>query len=304
LSGCLWVAALVIAPSFALAQAKPIKEQAVYLKVPHGAFQDKVSVWSGSSLFGTVEPVADGAAVNGKADWRLAAFPPLTEYKVKKIKTKATAGGMPSGPAEVELEGPFLKLKLSFPKGDTARLFPLIFADESDMEAYREETYRLLASKFFDGTPLAALTEEQKRALCRFADVTAKGTKMGAVTYKDNLYLLVDLGSDTNVYNDLKLNQAQRVAYVINERLLTVLKAFAMPVKDTKEVYGLKLEMVIPHRSFLRETAIPELDRLEIYAPAELVRKFSDADITSQQFIDGCVVIVENNRISVPLSSS
>lgn len=293
-------------PALLVAQAKPIKGVTIYLKVPYSALQKKVATWVGhDSLVGVVEPSADAAAVNGETDWRLAAFPPLTQYKVKKVKVKAMSGTMPSGPAEVEVEsGSSLNIKLSFPKGDTAKLFPLIFAAEGEVEAYRAETYKLLASKFFDGTPLAGLSDAQKHALCVFANVTANGTKMGSVTYKDNLYLLVDLGLDTSVYNDLKLNQSQRVAHVLNERLLTVLKAFALPVKDTKDVYGLKLEMIIPHRSFLEQGSIPALDKLEIYAPAELIHKFSDADITSQQFIDGCVVIVENNRISVPLSSS
>jgi hypothetical protein len=299
------VLGILALPSSLRAQAKPIKDQIVYLKVPHHALQSKTSVWSGTSLSGVIEPSGDGAVVNGEAGWRLAAFPPMTEYKVKKVKAQARSGEMPSGPAEVEVESnTALNIKLTFPKGETAKLFPVIFAARDEIESYRTETYKLLASKFFDGTPLAGLTEPQKLALCTFANVTAKGTKMGSVKYKDNLYLLVDLGFDENIYNDLKLNQPQRVAHVLNERLLTVLKAFALPVADAKDVHGLKLEITIPHRSFLDKTAEPALDKLEIYAPTELIRQFADADITSQQFIDGCVVIVENNRIAVPLASS
>ena len=298
-------AGLLGSPVAVWSQAKPLKGEVVYLKVPRSAFETKTSVWSGNSLAGVIEPAAGGVSVNGVTDWRLTAFPPLSEYRVKKVKGKAMSGNLPSGPAEVEVESDTLyNIKLTFPKGETANLFSKIFATKAEIESYRTETYKLLGAKFFDGTPLASLSDAQRHALCTFANVTAKGTKMGSVTYKEKVYLLVDLGLDTTIYNDLKLNQSQRVAYVLNENLLSVLKAFAMPVREAKEVYGLKLEMIIPHRSFLDKTVPPALDKLEIYAPAEFIQKFSDADITSQQFIDGCVVVVENNRISVPLAGS
>jgi hypothetical protein len=232
------------------------------------------------------------------ADWRLSSFPPLTEYKVKKASFNSKTGAF-----EVSLVSDlFPNTKLSF-KGKAEQLFPMVVATKDEIDAYRKETYMLLAAKFFDGTPLSNLPEKQKLALCAFANITANGTTMGSTTYKENLYLLVDLGSDTSVYNDLKLNQVQRVARILNERLLTVLKAFTIPVKDELGIFGLKLEFQIPHRSFLNEGAVPTLDKLEIYAPIDLILQFNDADITSQQFVDGCVVIVDGNRISVPLAN-
>ena len=41
---------------------------------------------------------------------------------------------------------------------------------------------------------------------------------------------------------------------------------------------------------------------VKIYAPSDMIRKFAAQDITSQQFIDGCFVILDGNRISVPLA--
>jgi len=296
-------ASLLLIPGNSNAQAKPLNGQVVYLKIPLSFFESKTT-WGGMIFTARVEPSNGGVAINGDANWRLAGFPPMLQYKVKKFKTQAMLANMPHGPADIELEGTIINIKLSFPKGKSVELFPLIFATEAEIEAYRADTYKLLAAKFFDGTPFAKLSDDRKHALCAFANVTAAGTRMGSVTYKENLYLLVDLGKDSSIYNDLRFNQAQRIARVLNDRLLAVLKAFAMPVKDTKDIYGVKLEMEIPHKDFLKEYATPNLDKLEIYAPAELVQKFADADITSQQFIDGCVVIVNSNRISVPLASS
>jgi|GEM_PF-1976037 hypothetical protein len=293
---------LLIVPVLTWAQARPIKGAVVYLKIPMIFFKMKTPTWSRPFLTAVVEPLADGATVNGEPDWRLIGFPPMLKYKVKGFKTQAMSKGMPYGPGEAEFENEIINIKVSFPKGKMAELFPLVFATEDEVKPYRADTYKLLAAKFFDGTPLASLSDAQKNALCTFANITAAGTTMGSVIYKEKLYLSVDLGRDTQVYNDLRLNQVQRAAHVLNERLFLVLKAFAIPVKDVKDLYGLKLEMAIPHKSFSDEYANPDLDKLEIYAPAELIQKFSDADITSQQFIDGCVVIVGGNRISVPLA--
>jgi hypothetical protein len=35
--------------------------------------------------------------------------------------------------------------------------------------------------------------------------------------------------------------------------------------------------------------------------PREVVQKFAHAEITSQQLIDACVVLVNDNRVQVPL---
>ncbi len=113
--------------------------------------------------------------------------------------------------------------------------------------------------------------------------------------------MLVDLGRDMSVYNDLKLNQVERVAHVLNDRLLTLLKAFAAPVTGVGEIGGLKIEMIIPHKSFLDQSALAKDDRLELYAPVESVAHFADDAITSQQLVEESVVLVNGNRTNVPL---
>jgi len=295
---------LLILPLPGLAQARPIKGEVVYLKVPTSLFGYKVLLRSWNCLTAEVKPSGDGVTVNGQVGWQTMAFPPMTEHKIRMIKDNSANKDWPSGSTTVELTlSDALTLRFYFPKGQAAKLFPQVFATKDEVDPYRANIYKILAAKFFDGTPLASLTDSQKHDLCMFANVTANGSKMGAVTNKDNLYLLVDIGRDTVVYNDLKLNQVQRVAKIINERLLAVLKAFTIPVKDELNIFGLKLEFLIPHKSFLDESAEPSNDKLEIYAPIDLILSFADAEITSQEFIDKCIVIVESNRISVPLAS-
>src|SRR5476649_202495 len=89
------------------------------------------------------------------------------------------------------------------------------------VQAYLAETYRLIASRVFTGT-LASVAERDRLALVGLAHVTAKGVGLSAESYKDNTYFAVDLADDGNVYNDLKLNEGQRVSQITNERLLSV----------------------------------------------------------------------------------
>jgi hypothetical protein len=62
------------------------------------------------------------------------------------------------------------------------------------------------------------------------------------------------------------------------------------------------LEFDIPHKSLVDASANPAILKLQVYAPSEQIRKFAEADITNQQFIDNCVVIADGNRIQVPLA--
>jgi hypothetical protein len=64
-----------------------------------------------------------------------------------------------------------------------------------------------------------------------------------------------------------------------------------------------KIDTEITHRDFLTpfNAEITESDKVSIYAPSELIVKFGNADITNQQFIDGCIVIVDGNRVQVNL---
>jgi len=148
----------------------------------------------------------------------------------------------------------------------------------------------------------STLPDDKRLRILAFAHMAAGSATIGSETYKDKLYLVVNLGESDTVYNELKLNQAARVAKVMNEKLLTVLKALASPIADVAGIYGLKIEFQVPHRNFLNAGTYAETDKLEAYVPADAVKKFADADITSQQLVDGSVVIVNDNRVQVGLS--
>lgn len=64
---------------------------------------------------------------------------------------------------------------------------------------------------------------------------------------------------------------------------------------------GVEFAVRIYFRNFVSES-IPTFDSLELYVLLGLARKFADADVTSQQLIDGSVVILNGNRVPVSLT--
>ncbi len=97
-------------------------------------------------------------------------------------------------------------------------------SDSPAAKAYLDETYDYMARSSFTG-PLAEMPQEIKKTVVQFAHATANGTKVGDAEYKDQAYLAVDLGSHNEVFNSLQLNRSQRVARIVDDRLLDVLKA-------------------------------------------------------------------------------
>ena len=80
------------------------------------------------------------------------------------------------------------------------------------------------------------------------------------------------------------------------------MKAFAGPVSGVNEIQGLKLELRIPHKSFLDQRSRAEEDQLALYATTDAIARFADNAITSQALVDESVVLINGNRTNVPLT--
>ncbi len=162
---------------------------------------------------------------------------------------------------------------------------------------FRDNVLEPQGAGIFTG-PLANLPEPIKLSL--FGMVCSGGGTLGTSDYKGRTYLEVTLGDDGVVYNTLQLNQSARVTKVINDRLLDDIKAF-QGVAGLVGIGGVKFALRIYFRNFVSES-VPTFDRLELYVPLDLAKKFADADITSQQLMDGSVVILNGNRVQVSLT--
>jgi hypothetical protein len=122
--------------------------------------------------------------------------------------------------------------------------------------------------------------------------------------YKATVYLVIDLGTYDSVFNTLRMSQPSRLARVINEKVLSLVKDFykLIAIDDRREVGGIKTKIKIPYKAFTDKNASPSYDDLLVYIPLAMIKKFIDDDITSQQLLDNSVVIVDNNRVQVSLA--
>jgi hypothetical protein len=233
--------------------------------------------------------------------WRESGFPYCGDFKLTKItkykplyKLRYTI---------VELRNPTIYLKLRFPPGTDLRtefqrvVAPGDWQSFKGSKDFRENVLAPQGAGIFTGQ-LGGLPEPIKLSL--FGIVCSGQGTLGIVAFKGRTYLAVTLGDDGIVYNTLQLNQSARVAKVINDRLLDDIKAF-QDVAGLVGIDGVEFAVRIYFRNFVNES-VATFDTLELYVPLALARKFADADITSQQLMDGSVVILNGNRVQVSLA--
>jgi hypothetical protein len=283
------------------------KGQKLVIKIPHNLWvRDKLDAASGQPIY-IVE--IDSAFMSARK-WETGNIPSLREFVVEKSEE---CGRMRydcklKGYRQVELRSPAVWVKLRFAPDvtDVNSSFREVISlgtvgefEESDY--FKTKVFGAASTRIFSG-PLAALPDDTKLRL--FKDSLNTGAEdLTSETFKGKLYLVVNMGQGDDVYNSTRLNQSARTAKVVNEKLLNLLKKFGTSLPAQGELFGLKLMEAIPFKDFVRGGAA-QYDKLQIYAPSESIRKFSDADITNQQFIDGCTVLVDDNRVQVNLSSS
>jgi hypothetical protein len=257
------------------------------------------SMTSGKPIYG-VDVMQDRGTyvVAGRSDWRLAGFPSLRELRVEKVTSRDQY-------AEIELRADVVvKVRFVPAKADLApALSAVAFAGAASSPAvtqYARESLDQISGKVFTG-PLDSVAQQQRRELLLLAWQTIGAAAISHDSFRNETYLTIDMGSSDVVFNDLRLNQAGRVAEALTRRMLTQLKQFGAPLASESGLAGVRLMIAILHKDFLSESA-PDADNVSIYAPKAMIAKFAGAEITSQQFIDACVVIVNGNRVEVPLS--
>lgn len=148
--------------------------------------------------------------------------------------------------------------------------------------------------------------------------------RLGHATFRRDDYLVVDLGRHPNMYNTRR-HESHRVARILNQRLLNWVKETGAWLEGTG-LAGIRVELEIPHRPFVSEdddaeaatvvnaadlaeagTAVgfadvETVDRMILYVLATDARMFADFEMTNQEFVDACVIIVNGNRIAVRLA--
>lgn len=239
--------------------------------------------------------------VLGHTAWRTSGFPYCGDFTLTKITKFRPLGRLRY--TIVELRNSSIYLKLRFPAGsDLASDFQNVVrsGDWQSFQGSADFRNNVLATEgesIFTGE-LAVLPEPIKLSL--FGMVCKGQGTLGTVSFKGHTYLAVTFGDDGTVYNSIQLNQAARVARVINDRLLDDIKAFR-GVATLAGIDGVEFTLPIHYRNFVSET-VATSDTLEVYVPLDLANEFASQDVTSQQLMDGSVVILNGNRVQVSLT--
>jgi hypothetical protein len=298
------LASVAEAADFSLETARG---QVLIVKIPHSLWaREKLNASSGQPIY-TVDVDSSFLAAR---KWEQGEIPYLQEFKLEKTED---CGRMRydcklKGFRQVELRGSAVWLKIRFAPDvvnvDEAFRELVSLGSQSDFENsdfFKTKIFGAQVPKIFAG-PLADLPEPTKLQLFLLS-LHNGAEQLSSETYKGKVYLVVRMGQGADIYNSIRLNQSARAGKLVNEKLLDLLKKFGSTLPDNGNLYGLKLEQQIPFKDFTHESDPISYDQLQIYAPSEFIRKFSDADITNQQFIDGCAVLLNSNRIQVNLSA-
>jgi hypothetical protein len=307
-----WLLHLLAAGSLSVAAAagdfslNVPKGQSVVVKIPHSTWtREKLNAASGQPIY-TVEVDNNFLAAR---KWEQGEMPFLAEFRLEKTEDcgRMRYDCKMKGYRQAELRAPGVWIKLRFAPdvSDVNAAFRELVAlgtvaDFEGSDYFKTKVYAAQVPRIFVG-PLADLSDPAKWQLFLMS-LHSGAERMASETYKNKSYLVVQMGETANVYNSLRLNQSARVAKQVNETLLDLLKKFGSALPENSALYGIKLEQNILFKDFTRENDPDSIDHLQIYAPAEFIRKFSDADITNQQFIDACSVLLNDNRIQVNLS--
>ena len=94
-------------------------------------------------------------------------------------------------------------------------------------------------------TELPGVAERQREVLLRLAGLAGNKTVLSTEVFKNQRYLCVDIGTHTFTFNSLQLDQTERVAKLLKEKLLTSTRAFSAVIRANSSLVGVKLQVVI-----------------------------------------------------------
>lgn len=302
------LATIVILDQRVFAQSNPKwpislpKGTTVTLKIPNaGISLEKVSIWSGRYSF-TVPVEHNGYeyTVDGNSDWKGLGWPSQLVLYVNKVERKKEY-------TQVELDdvnGNHIKLRFGASVSNiNAALLTLVYpgslSEFQSSEYYQKE----VADRFLPGVfagPLGAIPREMQLQMIKAANYDLKA--IGSETYKGR-YFMIFRGVGSDVYNTIQLNQPARVARAIEKDVLSSMRLAYKGLAEVVGVDGFKVELKVGHKNFVSEQYLnPYYDDLHIYATKDVIKRFAEDDITSQQFVNECIVLVNGNRVDVSLT--
>ena len=211
-------------------------------------------------------------------------FPHFGNYQFEKA-------GRKDGLIEYEFRryGSWLKLRMS-----DASLLDHYATPGIGVTKLQDKAFRQIAEKVFGGSDIPG---DVWMALVRYAYRLGGSALLPLDEFRGGRYLNVDLRSEGSAYNTARLNQTQWLARDIAERMDQVKSAGELADVGLS---GLRLNFSINAHNFVSNDGAVT-DRVTWYIESGLVPALRDFEITSQDFIDQSVIVVNGTRIEVQL---
>jgi hypothetical protein len=235
----------------------------------------------------------------GAPQWRTAGFPDLGHFDVTKIKRKKNEY------TEVELKSEERVVKLRFLTSveDLSAAFAEVTVtgppEGPRARAYLESVFPLLAGELLEGG-LADFPEPVRVALVKTIHDTGGQARLGTEEYQGRSYVVARLGRIQPQTRVFVSNPVARAAIFMNEQLLTAGRRFWAALGEAPGYDGLKIEADLPRRG-TAEREEEASDHLQWFAPRGDLARFAVDEITSADLLDASVVLLEGNRVALPL---
>lgn len=234
--------------------------------------------------------------LNGSEDWK--GIPIMSEFQFDKMERKKEY-------TEIKLKNDRAELQLRF--GNTVKDLEKAFQEVvfvgtvsafEKSDYFKKEVIDVLFPKVFRGS-LSNLDSKTQIELMR--SVGYDIDSIGSSEYKGEQYLAMRVSIGVE-YNTLRVNQAERTSQVVEQKILSQLRAIYKKIGKLEGLKGIKVSTKIGYRNFGERFSATQYDDLELYAPLEEIAKFDEAEITSQELIDKSVVLINGNRVRVSLT--
>ena len=196
---------------------------------------------------------------------------------------------------EFRSRGPWLKLRFRDERDRMERLNQFVVAPGEAVDLVNHRLVGVGAEAFGETDIPPDLWPD----LARYA-YSLEGERLERpTTFRGERYMVVSIGTWNARFNTARLNPAQRTAIVISELMERV-----KSVGELADVGfgGLLLRMTVPYGNFVTSTDYGE-DTLDWYIPGGWIQQLLDFEITSQDFVDQSVVVVNETRVAVALAN-
>ena len=222
------------------------------------------------------------------------ALPRVLKMRFEKRNKKKTE-------IEFRIPGTWVKLRFRNHADMTQRLNQYA-VPESDSWGKDSEEAESRLNEVLDGAAAGAFKEttvptEFWRPLAKYAMSLGGIALLPSTSFRGGEYLTVQLG-DSSVFNTLRINQSQRVARVVGELMSRIKDAGSL---SDVGLVGVELKVEILYRDFSKRSNAGS-DFMDWYIESAAIPALRDFEITSQDFVNQSVVIVNGTRVEVDLS--